>query len=59
MGTLLCSLLATLYFGKQDVRLVDKELVTPILQSYWYGAYESVASDDELEEKRRAQPKLI
>ncbi|TDG45722.1 hypothetical protein AWZ03_007860 [Drosophila navojoa] len=63
VGTLLCSLLATLYFGKQDVRLVDKELVTPILQSYWYGAYESVAGDDaeakqlELHESS-TQPKL-
>ncbi|XP_023176124.2 sodium-coupled monocarboxylate transporter 2 isoform X5 [Drosophila hydei] len=47
LGTLLCSLLATLYFGKQDVRLVDRELVTPVLQNYWYGAYNSVASDDE------------
>ncbi|XP_064554489.1 sodium-coupled monocarboxylate transporter 2-like [Drosophila montana] len=47
LGTVLCSLLATIYFGKQDVRLVDKELVSPVLHKYWYGEYESVASDDE------------
>ncbi|XP_002053462.3 sodium-coupled monocarboxylate transporter 2 [Drosophila virilis] len=47
LGTVLCSLLATLYFGKQDVRLVDKELVSPVLHKYWYGEYKSVVSDDE------------
>lgn len=33
VGTLLCSLLATLYFGKQDVRLVDKELAELLVWS--------------------------
>ncbi|XP_060646201.1 sodium-coupled monocarboxylate transporter 1 isoform X1 [Drosophila nasuta] len=49
MGTILCSLLATLYFGKQDVRKVDKELVAPVLHKYWYGSYESVSSKDDKE----------
>jgi len=49
MGTILCSLLATLYFGKQDVQQVDMELVAPVLRKYWYGHYKSVSSDDEID----------
>ncbi|BFF88782.1 sodium-coupled monocarboxylate transporter 1 [Drosophila madeirensis] len=61
VGTLTGSLLATLYFGRQDPRLVDKELVSPVLRNFWYGQYESVASDEkrdlELHESV-TQPKL-
>nr|XP_017101984.2 sodium-coupled monocarboxylate transporter 2 [Drosophila bipectinata] len=46
IGTILGSLLATLYFGRQDLRKVDRELISPVLRSYWYGQYKGVASDD-------------
>lgn len=46
MGTILGAVLATLYFGRQDPRAVDRELISPVLRSYWYGEYEGVASDD-------------
>ncbi|XP_023035679.1 sodium-coupled monocarboxylate transporter 1 isoform X1 [Drosophila willistoni] len=67
VGTLLGSLVATLFFGKQDVRLVDKELVSPVLHKFWYGDYKGVASDDpELKDEKTklelhestTQPKL-
>lgn len=46
VGTVLGSLLATLYFGRQDPRVVDKELISPVLRKFWYGKYESVASEE-------------
>ncbi|XP_070137118.1 sodium-coupled monocarboxylate transporter 1 isoform X1 [Drosophila bipectinata] len=46
LGTVLCSLLATLYFGRQDPRVVDKELISPVLRNYWYGEYESVFCEE-------------
>ncbi|XP_030373602.1 sodium-coupled monocarboxylate transporter 1 isoform X3 [Scaptodrosophila lebanonensis] len=46
VGTILCSLVATLFFGKQDVREVKMELVAPVLHKYWYGDYKSVSSYD-------------
>ncbi|XP_026848234.1 sodium-coupled monocarboxylate transporter 1 isoform X1 [Drosophila persimilis] len=61
VGTLVGSLLATLYFGRQDPRLVDKELVSPVLRKFWYGEYESVACDDKTElalHESVTQPKL-
>ncbi|XP_022209719.2 sodium-coupled monocarboxylate transporter 1 isoform X1 [Drosophila obscura] len=61
VGTLVGSLLATLYFGRQDPRLVDKELVSPVLRNYWYGKYESVACDEKTDpalHESVTQPKL-
>ncbi|XP_033165302.1 sodium-coupled monocarboxylate transporter 1 isoform X1 [Drosophila mauritiana] len=46
VGTVLGSLLATLYFGRQDPRVVDKELISPVLRKFWYGKYEIVASEE-------------
>ncbi|EDV53601.2 uncharacterized protein Dere_GG11440 [Drosophila erecta] len=46
VGTVLASLLATVYFGKQDPLVVDKELISPVLRKFWYGRYESVASEE-------------
>ncbi|XP_017079739.2 sodium-coupled monocarboxylate transporter 2-like [Drosophila eugracilis] len=48
VGTVLGSLLATLYFGRQDPRVVDKELISPILRKFWYGKYESVSSEENI-----------
>ncbi|XP_043948331.1 sodium-coupled monocarboxylate transporter 2 isoform X1 [Drosophila biarmipes] len=47
VGTVLGSLLATLYFGRQDPRKVDPELISPVLRNFWYGKYKSVASDSD------------
>ncbi|XP_037714169.1 sodium-coupled monocarboxylate transporter 2 isoform X2 [Drosophila subpulchrella] len=63
LGTVLGSLLATLYFGRQDPRLVDPELISPVLRKFWYGKYKSVASDsDEKSDfnlhESETQPKL-
>ncbi|XP_034140091.1 sodium-coupled monocarboxylate transporter 1-like isoform X1 [Drosophila guanche] len=61
VGTLVGSLLATLFFGRQDPRLVDKELVSPVLRNFWYGQYESVASDEKRDlalHESVTQPKL-
>jgi len=63
VGTVLGSLLATLYFGRQDPRLVDPELISPVLRKFWYGKYKSVASDsDEKSDfnlhESETQPKL-
>ncbi|XP_017026819.1 sodium-coupled monocarboxylate transporter 2 isoform X1 [Drosophila kikkawai] len=61
LGTVLGSLLATLYFGRQDPRVVDKELISPVLRKYWYGQYESVASDEKAElalHESKTLPKL-
>ncbi|XP_017052606.1 sodium-coupled monocarboxylate transporter 1 isoform X1 [Drosophila ficusphila] len=61
VGTVLISLLATLYFGRQDPRVVDKELVSPVLRKFWYGKYESVASEEKVDlalHESETQPKL-
>ncbi|XP_017129021.1 sodium-coupled monocarboxylate transporter 1-like isoform X1 [Drosophila elegans] len=61
VGTVLGSLLATLYFSRQDPRVVDKELVSPVVQKYWYGKYESVATEEKTEltlHQSETQPKF-
>ncbi|KAH8247926.1 hypothetical protein KR038_012026 [Drosophila bunnanda] len=61
LGTVLGSLLATLYFGRQDPRVVDKELISPVIRKYWYGQYDSVASDEKAElalHESKTLPKL-
>ncbi|XP_068156269.1 LOW QUALITY PROTEIN: sodium-coupled monocarboxylate transporter 2-like [Drosophila tropicalis] len=53
VGTVLGSLVATFFYGKQDVRLVDKELISPVLHKFWYGDYKGVASvDPDLEDEK-------